>query len=99
MPYFPNPVVWAGVIVRHEDGTVHAVELDGRTYRIDYEMGWEAEIVEAAPYGWVEAVPTGYETVTVKLSGFGRPWHEGAEHAKPADPTRAIGEGPKEIEA
>lgn len=98
MRYDPNPVVWAGVIVRHEDGTVYAVELDGQRYRVvDYEMTLEEEIGHADPYGCGGAVPTGCGTVTVRLSGYGKPWREGASHAQP--PVQAIAEAPRRLEA
>lgn len=76
---YAGSVVWAGVAIRHADGTIVAVE-------IDYPQGDLTVSAEAEDYmtagGYVAYLP-GSRWVDVKLTGaLSRGWRDGEESAR-----------------
>lgn len=82
--------------MRFGDGSVRAVQLDGRDMYIDGSFSWEMEEADTDNGMWREWVPTNYGTIEVHLRGRGRLWRDGESYApRPAAPIDA---GPKAIE-
>jgi hypothetical protein len=94
-----NRPVWAGMVMRMEDGTTYAVEL---THDIEGEIAIDYEQAESAREWWVQYVPTGRARASIKLDGWAgqvvrrRPGEPAPDMPTPPD---AITAAPREIEA
>lgn len=75
---YAGSVVWAGVAIRHADGTIVAVEIDYP--QGDLTVSTDAEVY--ADVGYRSYLP-GMSWVDVKLTGaLSRGWREGEESAR-----------------
>jgi hypothetical protein len=83
----PPRVTWAGVVVKLEDGTVHAVEFDGS------QSFLTADVVLG---GLDDGPPNWKPDVSATIRGAGRYWVQGATMA-PDESPRSI-EGRRALE-
>lgn len=98
MTYDPNPVTWAGVVLRMKDGTVHAWEFAEGLDLAEFSREVEEDVEFGILNGFRQFYPS--ETIEIRLRAHRATyWREGAERARPPEPTRAIADAPREIEA
>jgi hypothetical protein len=97
---FGKRVAWVGVVMIHDDGSTFAVEMDGNSQHITWEMTQEVEVRDV-PFGratqdsWREFEP-GVKTIEIHVRGVGGEWTAGYSAAP--QPRSALAETPQAIE-
>lgn len=91
-------IAWAGTVVRFDDGTVWAVEFDGRTQWVQADITLTQDYHEAFGRWDRFRVPL-LQEVRVELCGQAARWMHGEESAPTVpQPAGAVGGAPLAIE-